>query len=161
MRLGVADQELAQGMRLPRPARADQHRAALLVFEQGDAAQDEGAHHDLAQFGVGHHQVMHGRLVDQEQFALFAYLAARHDAATGEQVDVAGEHAGAVRDHEFLAARAAAGNIERSRQQDEHADVAIALTEQCCAGGVATALAERQESGDLILRENREHLLAA
>ena len=62
--IGVAGEELAQAQRVGRMARPQQHGVALPRRHQPHAAQDESAHEDLAQLGVGLHHVAQALITD-------------------------------------------------------------------------------------------------
>jgi hypothetical protein len=55
--VAVALEELADPERAGAVARAQHHRVPEVVRDEGDAAEDEGPHQQLAELGVGHHQV--------------------------------------------------------------------------------------------------------
>ena len=55
-RIAVAGQETLQPHKIRRIRLADEDRADAALLQQPNAAQDEGAHHDLADFGGADHQ---------------------------------------------------------------------------------------------------------
>ena len=59
--------------------RADQHDVAEAVGDQLDAAQDERAHQDLAQLGVGLHQRQQVAAIELDHLAGFAARARTSD----------------------------------------------------------------------------------
>ena len=71
VRIGVARQKTLQPHQVGRAGPADQQRADAAILDQRDAAQDEGAHDDLAELGRTDHQRADVRGVERQRGAAF------------------------------------------------------------------------------------------
>ena len=111
VRIGVARQKTLQPHQIGRAGAADQQRADAALLDQRDAAQDEGAHDDLAEFGRADHQRADMRGVERQRRAAFGTgLRRRQRAAAGELADLAGKLALGEQDHRSLPVQAVAAH---------------------------------------------------
>ena len=161
IRMVVAREELAQAQRVRRVARADQRHLALCGVDQPHAPQDEGAHDDLGQLGIGLHQRAQLGLADRQHLPRLNHADAREAGQAAQGGELAGEIARKELGQRLLASRAGNENLELARQHHQHLAVALAGLHQRLAGARLQALAARLEARDLARVEPREHLLAA
>ena len=83
VRVAVARQELLDAQRARRVRRSDEHDVAEAARDQLHPAQDEGAHQDLAELGVGLHERQQLVAIQLDHLARFAH-AARKSAGRPE-----------------------------------------------------------------------------
>ena len=85
IRVAVARQEALQPDEVGRAAAVDQQRARAACLKERDAAQNEGAHEDLADLGGADHQRANMRGIERQRGAAVGTGAAAGDrAAAGE-----------------------------------------------------------------------------
>ncbi len=129
----------------------------MLGGEQAHAAQDERAHHDLGELGVGLHQIAQPLGVDGEHRAAVARADASEPGDAAQRGELAGEVTRLEQRDPFLAVL----HFEAAVEHHEQALLALARLDQHLAGAGRDARAERFQALDLRRRELRKHLLAA
>ncbi len=142
--MAVARQELLDAQRAGAMIRADEHDVAEPVRDQLHAAQDEGAHEDLAQLAVGLHERQQLLAVQLDHLARRADARLDERAPAREHVDLAGELARSVdRDERLgdagwpddldLARRHHEKRHDRRTRLDEHLAARIGRRRPCAA----------------------------
>ena len=155
--MAVAGQETLQAQHVGVIGRAHQHRAAAGAFDQRDAAQDEGAHDALADFGLADQQGAQWFRRQQQGLHIGDCHAVHERGPAGQLRGLAQEFAGAMGDDGHrLAARVVAGDIHGAIQHDEHAGRVGAGGDQMLAGGETNRLAETADARDIGGRERGE-----
>jgi hypothetical protein len=91
VRVSVAGQELADAQRIGRVTRSDRDDITEPLRDDVGTAQDECAHQDLAELGVGLDEGHQPVAVHFEKLARFAHLDVRDAGTARQQVDLAGE----------------------------------------------------------------------
>ena len=151
VRIGVAAQELEQPHRVGAVRRTDDDDAAVDVADQADAAQDERAHDDLADVGLGRDQAAEVGAAHAQQDAVLAGARADQHLALVEEVELAGELARAQDDEDLRrVVLVDVEDLDRSRDDDEEIDAAVAAREDRRARRDALLAA--------VARHPREHL---
>lgn len=152
--LEVADARMA--------VRGDDHRPARVLLHQGHAAQDQGAHDALAQFGL-RDQEHAQRLGRQRQHVERADGdGVFHRRAAGQLPFLAAELAGAEQRHRLVHAEAVVAPQQQFAGQDEqHGWRALAGLEHGVAVAVVARLAELPHMAQVIIAEDRKDLVAA
>ncbi len=149
------EQRLAVGV-------ADQHRARAARLDQADAAQDQRAHHDLADLGRPDHQRAQMRRIERQRGAsVVARDTAGKRGTTGKLADLSAELAGAVdRDRDFVAQPIATVDRDGALQDQPGRRMLVADREDRDARGKALRRAAGEAGRDLDLRrgEHREGL---
>ena len=161
MRLAVASEELAQPQRVGRPAPADDRRPSGGVLDQGDPSQDERAHDELAQVGVGDDEPSQVGLLDHEDLRVLAHPSRGDHPPAGQLPHLAGEGPGPVGDDRLLARGGPPHDIDDAREDHEHRDMALPLLVEDRAGGIAPPMAVGLDQSQLVFAQAREDLLAA
>ena len=101
--MAVAREEFLDSKRRRRVNRANQHDVADTLCGQLDPAINVGAHHDLADLGVGLHEAQQLLTRELDDLAGFADASARERAAAQNQIDFTGELSGTMNDDEGIA----------------------------------------------------------
>ena len=143
----------------------DQHRARAAVLDQSDAAQDEGAHDDLADLGRADHQRAHMRGVERQRgAAVGAGPAAGERIAPGELAHLTGELPDMMRRDRRLALEAVAPHdVDRALEHEPGGGIALADVEHHLARRERPRRPAGKALGGFDLRgiEHGKHLLAA
>ena len=126
----VPGQELLDPQRAGAMVRADEDDVAEAAGDELAAAQDEGAHQDLAELAVGLHQRQQPLALDLDHFPVLGAAQPHQAAAAREHVDFAGEVAGRVHDDELVAGRGRAHHVQRAARDDEERRVGAPDFEQ-------------------------------
>ena len=162
VRVAVARHEALQPLHVARMPGPNQHDAALRVLDEADAAQDEGAHDDLADVGLGGHQAAEVGPADAHHARRPGGAARDQDLAVVEEVHLAGELALAMhRDDAGRAMHVQVQDLDRSLQHQEEVDAALAAFEQQRAIGDVLGLAVGRHTIGEFGRQLREGLLLA
>ena len=130
------------------------------VGEEPDPAQDERAHQELAQLGVGLEERSQARVLDAEDAQPPLRAAAHERAAVGEHGHLAGELVHVVNGDRLLGRSPGMNDLELALEDDVERDVAVALLEDDVAVLESLLDAERGHARHLLGRERREHLRA-
>ncbi len=139
---------------------ADQRHRALLMLHQRDAAQDEGAHDDLADIGFGNDQPPEIGARHADHLGRPRCASADQDLAVVEQVELAGELARAMAvDDTFLAMIAMIDDLDLAGADEEEIDRAFAAMEDIIAVCQRLVQAETRDSARHVLAQHREGLL--
>ena len=151
VRIRVPAQELMQAQGVGAVRRADDDDAAVDMADQADAAQDERAHDDLADVGLGRDEAAKVGALDAQQPARLAGARADEHLALVEEVELAGELARAQDDEDLRqVVLVDVEDLDRSLEDDEEVDVAVAAREDRRALGEALLAA--------VARDPRHHL---
>ena len=159
VRMGVAVQELPDAQRARAMAGTDDDDVAEIVRDQLHPAQDEGAHQDLADLGIGLHQRQHAFAAELDDLPGLADAGAHEGGARGDHVDLAGEIARAVQGDELLGAGEGLGDLDLARGDDKERHVLLAGFDQHLAALRRPPLAVGSHPRDLRRRELGEHAL--
>ena len=159
VRVAVAGEELGQAMGVAAVAGADDDHASLAVPDQADAAQDEGAHHDLADVGLVGDQPAELRPVHAHDPARHRGAAVHQDLAVVEEVELAGELALAMGvEHALGAVVVGLEDLDAAFEHEEEVDAALAAREHRRAGGQRLFLAVAGDARGHLHREPGEGL---
>ena len=145
--------------RIGRMARPQQHGVALSRRHQPHAAQDESAHEDLAQLGVGLDHVAQALFVDREDRAALANADAREPGDSAQRAHLSGELARRQNGHQLLAAHSGKLDLEASGEDHHETVVTLARLDQYLTGTRLDALTMRLEARDLRRRELGKSLM--
>ena len=108
------------------------------VADQADAAQDEGAHDDLADVRLAGDEAVEVRALHPHDARILAGAAAHQDGAVVEEVELAGELPRVVRGEDMrLPVLVQVENLYRAVEHEEEVDAALAAGEEDRAGGSA------------------------
>ena len=121
-RVAVAREELLDAQRARGVRRADQHDVADAVRDQLDAAEDERAHQDLAQLGVGLHQASSCSRVELDRPRPARWRARAPASGGRDHVRLAGELARPVHGHQRVAQAGRPDDLDLSGSDDEERD---------------------------------------
>ena len=119
VRVPVAREELLDPQRPGRVVRADQDHVAQASCDQLHAAQDEGAHQDLAQLGVALDETRQSIARQLDQLAAFPHPRLDQGPAARDHVHLAGELARAVDGDQRLAAHGGPDDLDAAADHDE------------------------------------------
>src|SRR6266699_6747448 len=141
--------------------RAEEHDVAESARDQDHAAEDEGAHEDLAQLGVGLQEEKKIIAADLDDFARLGSPNGHESAPPGQQVHLAGEVARAVGGYELLAAGGVADDFEAGGQDQKERVLLLPRFDEHFAALYAPLPATSGNARDLFRRQRRKHLLLA
>src|SRR5215813_6448695 len=110
--------------------RADEHQAASGLADEGHAAQDEGAHEDLAELEVLLHESAQMLTIDDDDGPVAERPRAHEVAARRQHVDLARELPGAVHRDPLLTAVDRAHDVDSALDDHEETGVLLAELEQ-------------------------------
>src|SRR5262249_45927508 len=156
IRMPVAHQELldAQGPGgIPGP---DQHGIAEAMLDERQAAEQEGAHEDLAELAVDLHERPEALAIELDHLSGFGRADVAERGATREHGDLAGELARGKNRDEFLSLAARTDELEATGGDDEEAfGLSPGFLEHFTLLNRANA-AVRRDARDLLRRQCRE-----
>ncbi len=163
--IAVAAEKALDAREIRRAGRADKRRAGAAIVDQPDPAQDEGAHHDLADFGRADHQRADMRIVERNRGrAVSAGPAHGERLAPGELAQFAGELATMVGgDEHFVAVAVAAERVDGALEHEPGRCIPLADVEH----GFAWREVARRTAGealrrlDLLFFEHGKYLMTA
>jgi hypothetical protein len=165
MGITVAAKKILEATEMRRARYADQHRARSSLLDQTDAAEDEGAHDDLADLRRANHQCAYMRGIEgQRRATLGAGSAAGQHPPAGKLIHLAGDLAHVMRCDWCLSIEGVpTHDVDRAFQHEPGRRVSLADVEHDLAGrkrarGPAGKTLRRF---DLRRVENRENLLAS
>ena len=165
IRIGVARQEALQAEEIGRAAAIDQQRTGAAILDERDAAQDEGAHENLAELGGADHQRADMRGIEgQRGAAVGTGTAGGERAAAGQRTDLAGELAFAEQDDRRLAVQAVApDDLDATVEHQPDRRIAHAHVVDQFAGREVPRVAVGEAPGGLHLQaaEHRKELVEA
>jgi hypothetical protein len=161
VRVSIARQEVADAQRVGRVHRSDQRRVPDAARHQLDAAQDERAHEDLAQLGVGLYERDDLLARQLDHLAVFARADREHPAASGDHVHFAGELSRRLDRDDDVAGRAVASahDLEDTRLHQVEMDRRVAGVHQDLAGPHGARAAVRLDTRHLRRRQRRKDVL--
>ena len=160
-RVPVPGEELLQAERRRGVPRADDDRVAVPAREEPHAPQDERAHEDLAELGVGLHERAELRVLDAQARAGAAARARTSERRRCEHAHLAGELAGPVDRDGLLDRSARMDDLDLAFEDDEERDVLVPLVEEELAGSNAPRLSVREIRPRMRRGERGKHLGAA
>jgi hypothetical protein len=117
--MAVAAEEFAEAQRLSGMERAHQDHIALSAADQRQAAQDESAHGDFAEFGILSDERAKGVGRQLDEFAGLGDPPEHQAAMAGDHGHFAGEAARPVRRDHTLAGKAGLHDFHGAGKQDE------------------------------------------
>ena len=158
VRMPVAHQEGLEAQGIRRVARPDQHEAAHGIGDQVRAAEHEGAQEQLAQLGVGLHDVPEVRQVDLEQLGRAQRARADQAVPPGDHVHLPGELPGLVDGDPLLSRAGRARDLDASFQQHVERALGRAALVDHLARREPAPPPDREQARDLRRGELREHL---
>jgi hypothetical protein len=140
----------------------DQQRAGAPFLDEPDPAQDEGAHHDFAEFGRADHERADMRGIEgKRRAALRSGAAGRQRTAAGELAHLAAELTLAERDHRRHAMKPVAAADDHAAFQNQPrrgiADAHV-VDERARREGLGLSAREPRRAFHLHGIEDREHL---
>ena len=157
----VAGEKLAHLERVGGMARPKQHRVAVSRCQKSHTAQDEGAHEDLAQLGVGLDDVAEIFFVDHENRAAFTHADAHEAGDTAQRAHLSGEIARQQHGDQLFAEHAGKSSLETAGKHNQQLSMTLAGLDQHLSGVRIGARTMRFQARDLRWREFGEYLLAA
>ncbi len=161
-RMTVAGQKPLQRQDAVMQGRPDDHRPAGAALDQGDPAQDQGAHDPLPQLGLCDEQGAQPRRGDDHRFHGALGMGIHQHGAPAQGRELTHERARAIADDRLApAGLVVLADRDLARQDQDHARAELADREQRIAGGVGPGLAERPQALDLLRGQAREHLIGA
>ena len=107
--------------------RSEQDDVAEAVGDQLDAPQDERAHQDLAQLGVGLHQREQVAAIELDHFSRFAGARPHQRPAVRQHVDLAGELSAPMHGDHRLAVVRELHDLDRPLTDQEERDALLAF----------------------------------
>jgi hypothetical protein len=158
-RLAVPAEKLAQAQRIAAMSRSEQDHAAVLIFNQRDPPQDEGAHDRFAQVGFGYHEGSQRRLVDSEDVTVFQRTCGCQASPSAERADFAREIAGTYRGDQVRSVNGIALDRHMAGENDVHWDMALAFPVQNVAGPIRTASPVFVQQANLRFIKHRKNLV--
>ncbi len=147
--------------RARRVTRPDEHQLAPALRDEPHAAQDEGAHQDLAQLRIALNQGAQVFAVDHHHLAVLRDPPSDQSPPPRQHVDLAREFPGALQHHALLVVAHGPQDLELPADHDEERRVAIPDLEHHLTGPDSSALAETCDAVYLSRREPGKHLRAA
>ena len=163
IRIAVAREKALDAYDVGRIRVPDQQRAGAAFLDQRHAAQDEGAHHDLAQFGRADHQRADmGGIVWQRGAAFVTGAAGSDGAETAQLADLAGKLPGPERnDRGFAVQPVAPHDLQPAFDDQPGRGIAGADVINLLAGRKSLRRAAGKTPGGLALDgvEHRKHLV--
>jgi hypothetical protein len=155
---GVSRQELLQTQRPRGMARAQQDDVARLRGDQPDAPEDESAHEEFAEFGVGLNDRAQPLLGDYQHLAPVPDARSHQAADARQRAHLSREAARRVHHHQYFAAQAGLNHFDAAGQDHEHRTIAIAGLRQYLALRHGPVSPMGFQPGDLRIRQYRKHL---
>ena len=157
-RMAVAGQEPLDPQPLAVATDADHGYCGLSVRDEPGAAQDERAHDDLGDVGLGGQHAAELRLVEPCNPAVDSHASADEDRAVVEQVQLAGELVLGVDGHHVRSVGPGLVDLNEPAEHEEEVDTAVVDLEERRPGRQFLDRAERRDPFDLVLGQAREGL---
>ncbi len=130
-------------------AGTDQDDIAALGSDQSHASQNERAHEDFTQLGIGLDNRAKILVVDGEDLAFLADAGAHHAGDAAQRTHLSGKLARRVHNDRHFTDHAGTHDLDASREDDEKSAVTFARLRQYFAPERAHPLPVRLEAGDL------------
>src|SRR4051812_37961813 len=113
--MGVAAEEFAKAQRVCRVTRAHDDDVAEVFTYEGEAAKDECAHHDLAEFRIARDQAAQGVSRELDEVSGLGHATENDRWLPGNAVQLAGEVPGIVGDDFFISREAGLHDSQAAR----------------------------------------------
>ncbi len=160
-RITVAREKFTQPQRVRRIARADEHDVAVAGRQHAHSSQDEGAHEQFAQLGVGLHDCAQSLHVDGDDYATLPDTDAHQARATAQRAQLAAEISRRQQVYELIFRRCQRIYIQASGRDDKEFARPIADVHENLARPGLDAAAEARQPRHLRRRQLRKHLRPA
>src|SRR5205085_12185093 len=151
----VARQKLSDAQRLRRIAGAEERDVAETAIDERDAAEDERAHEDLAQLGVGLDEREKLLPLHLDHFARLGHSNRRHAAASSQQIQFAGELSRLECQEDFFDAGSGKNTFDSSGDDDEERVMLLPRLNEDVAAHHRSLYAACGNARDLVRRQRR------
>jgi hypothetical protein len=128
------------------------------VGDEFDTPKDEGAHDDVAEFGVGLYECEQALPLELDHFPTLPYAHADQRVAAGEHSYLSGELPRAVGGDERFRSQRGPDHFQFTGGDDEERDIWVTLLDEDLAGGRGASRSLRRDALHLWLGERWEDL---
>jgi hypothetical protein len=149
VRMSVARQESSNPQRIRAMFRPGDDDVAEAVCDQFHSSQDEGAHQDVAEFGIALDQPLDVRMIELNDFAVFARTDLQQGAAVREHVQLARELPGSENSDERCPSCRRPDYLNLSRPHDKERRLALPLFHEHVITAHGPNAAQRGHAVDL------------